>query len=83
MPDVPGSDCIWIQVYNVSMCSLGNLKTTVEAVAEAGLRDEVRIMIGGCAVDEGVREFAGADAYGKDAVAALNLVKGWTKGVDE
>lgn len=57
---------------------LDNLKATVEAITEAGLRDEVRIMIGGCAVDEGVREFSGADGYGRDAVAAVRLAKEWT-----
>ena len=56
---------------------LNNLKATVRAIEKAGLRDRVKIMVGGCAVDEGVRDFAGADAYGKDAVAALNLAKSW------
>jgi len=54
------------------------MKKTVEALAAAGLRDQVKIMIGGGQVDEQVRRYAGADAYGKDAVAAVNLSKGWT-----
>ena len=28
-------------------------------------------------MDDEVRKYAGADAYGKDAVAAVNLCKGW------
>ncbi len=59
---------------------IGSMKETVEAIVEAGLRDKVRIMIGGSAVDEGVSEFSGADAYGKDAVAAVNLAKDWATG---
>ncbi|MFB0505468.1 MAG: B12-binding domain-containing protein [Thermodesulfobacteriota bacterium] len=54
-----------------------SLKSTVEAIKEAGLRDQVKIMIGGGAVDEEVREYSGADAYGQDAMAAVNLSKEW------
>lgn len=54
-----------------------SLKSTVEAIKEAGLRDQVKIMIGGGAVDEEVREYSGADAYGEDAMAAVNLSKEW------
>jgi 5-methyltetrahydrofolate--homocysteine methyltransferase len=55
-----------------------SLKSTVEAIKEAGLRDHVKIMIGGGAVDEEVREYSGADAYGENAMAAVNLSKEWT-----
>jgi len=54
------------------------MKKTVEAIQEAGLRDKVRIMIGGGVVTEKVKEYAGADAYGPDAVAAVRLCKQWT-----
>ena len=45
---------------------------TVNAIAEAGLRDKVSIMIGGGPVTELVREKTGCDFYGKDAVAGTN-----------
>lgn len=54
-----------------------SMKKTVEAFKEAGVRDNVKIMIGGGQMDDEVRKYAGADAYGKDAVAAVNLCKGW------
>ena len=54
------------------------MKNTVAAIAEAGLRDQVKIMIGGGGMSEEVREYAGADAYGADAMAAVNLSKEWT-----
>ena len=54
-----------------------SMKKTVEALKEAGIRDNMKIMIGGGQMDDEVRKYAGADAYGKDAVAAVNLCKEW------
>jgi 5-methyltetrahydrofolate--homocysteine methyltransferase len=54
------------------------MRDTVAALNAAGLRDRIKIMIGGGTVDEQVRVFAGADAFGLDAMAAVNLAKGWT-----
>ena len=54
------------------------MKKTVQALADAGLRSQVKVMIGGGLVDDKIREYAGADAYGKDAVAAVSLAKGFT-----
>ena len=34
-------------------------------------------MIGGGQVDEQIRQYASADAYGRDAMAAVNIAKGW------
>lgn len=53
------------------------MKRTVEEIEKAGLRDKIKIMIGGGQIDERVREYVGADAYGKDAIAAVNLCKKW------
>lgn len=54
-----------------------SMKTTVAAIKDAGLRDDVKIMIGGGTVTEDVKKFSGADAYGEDAVAAVKLAKEW------
>ena len=54
-----------------------SMKKTVEALEQAGLRDSLKIMIGGGQMDEEVRKYARADAYGKDAVAAVNLCRQW------
>ena len=56
------------------------MKDTVDAIAAAGLRNEVKIMIGGGVMDEEIRKFAGADAYGQDAMAAVKLAKDWIGG---
>jgi len=51
------------------------MKETVAAFKDAGL--DVKIMIGGGQVDENIRQYTGADAYGKDAMAAVALAKEW------
>jgi methanogenic corrinoid protein MtbC1 len=53
------------------------MKETVEAIESAGLRDGVKIMIGGGQVNEKIQEYAGADAYGTDAMAGVSLAKKW------
>jgi len=57
-----------------------SMKDTVDAIKKAGLRDKVKIMIGGGQIDEQVKTFTGADAYGKDAMEAVKLAKGWIGG---
>jgi 5-methyltetrahydrofolate--homocysteine methyltransferase len=52
------------------------MKDTVAALKTAGL-DDVKIMIGGGQVDENIRQYTGADAYGKDAMAAVAIAKDW------
>jgi methanogenic corrinoid protein MtbC1 len=53
------------------------MKETVEAMEKAGLRKDLKIMIGGGQMDDEVRKYAKADAYGKDAMAAVSLAKQW------
>ena len=53
-------------------------KEMVEAIAAAGLRDRVKVMVGGGAVDQNVCDYAGADAFRADAVAAVRLARQWT-----
>jgi methanogenic corrinoid protein MtbC1 len=57
-----------------------SMKATVAAIDEAGLHGQVKIMLGGAPVTDAVVEFAGADAWGKDAVAAVELAKTWVGG---
>jgi 5-methyltetrahydrofolate--homocysteine methyltransferase len=53
------------------------MKASVEALADAGLRDGVKVMIGGAIMGDDVREYVGADAYGADAQAAVRLASTW------
>jgi 5-methyltetrahydrofolate--homocysteine methyltransferase len=57
-----------------------SMKETVEAVEAAGMRDKIKVMIGGGQMDEEIRKYAKADAYGKDAMAAVSLAKKWIGG---
>ncbi len=57
--------------------SFDSMKDTVAAIESAGLRDKVKIMIGGGQINEEVKEYAGADGYGKDAVAGISFAKKW------
>jgi methanogenic corrinoid protein MtbC1 len=57
-----------------------SMKQTIQAIKDEGLRDKVKIMIGGGQIDEQVRGYVGADAYGKDAIEAVNLAKSWIGG---
>jgi 5-methyltetrahydrofolate--homocysteine methyltransferase len=54
-----------------------SMKQTVEAIKAAGLRDKVKVMIGGGQMSEEVRKYTGADAYGPDAMAGVSLAKKW------
>ncbi|MBT3988906.1 MAG: methionine synthase [Rhodospirillaceae bacterium] len=54
-----------------------SMKETVEAITEAGLRDDVKIMIGGGQVDEQIRGYTGADSFGLNAMSAVNQCKEW------
>jgi 5-methyltetrahydrofolate--homocysteine methyltransferase len=57
-----------------------SMKETVQTIRGSGLHDSVKIMIGGGQIDEEVRRYTGADAYGLDAMAAVSLSKGWIGG---
>ncbi len=56
------------------------MKVTVEAIKEAGLRDQVKIMIGGAIMDKEAAQYVGADAYGANATAAVKLAQAWVGG---
>src|SRR6266540_1144232 len=54
-----------------------SMKETIEAIHDAGLRQRIKIMIGGGQVDEAVRNYTGADAFGTNAIDAVSLCKNW------
>ena len=59
--------------------TFGAMKETVKALQDAGLRGQVKIMIGGGQMSEKVKEYAGADAYGPDAMAGVRLCRQWIR----
>jgi len=54
-----------------------SMKETVDAIKEAGLREKVKVMIGGGQITDEVVKYTGADAFGKDAMAGVTLAKKW------
>ena len=55
--------------------TMPSMRSTIEALEEAGLRDKVKVIIGGAPVTQKYADEIGADGYGRDAAAAANLVK--------
>ena len=54
-----------------------SMKETIAAFDGAGVRERCKIMIGGGQIDETVRTYTGADAYGVNAVEAVALCREW------
>ncbi len=57
--------------------SFDSMKNTVAAIEAAGLRDKVKVMIGGGQINDEVNEYAKADGYGRDAMAGVTFAKKW------
>lgn len=55
--------------------TMPSMQDTIEALEEAGMRDNVKIIIGGAPVTQKYADEIGADGYGRDAAAAANLVQ--------
>jgi 5-methyltetrahydrofolate--homocysteine methyltransferase len=51
------------------------MKTTVDALVEAGLRDSIKIMVGGAPVTDAFAKQIGADAYAADAASAVDVAR--------
>ena len=56
------------------------MKATVNALKAAGLRENIKVMIGGCQMDDNIVRYIGADAYRPDAVSGVKLAKEWVGG---
>ena len=52
-----------------------SMKSTIEEVEKAGLKADLKVIIGGGQMDDTVRRYTGADAYGEDAMAAVAFAK--------
>jgi len=52
-----------------------SMRSTIEEVEKAGLKKDLKVIIGGGQMDDTVRRYTGADAYGDDAMAAVAYAK--------
>jgi len=82
--DVPSEDFVKkTREYNADIVALSALLTTtlpvqrevIEALKKAGLREKVKILVGGAPATAKWAEEAGADGYGEDAIEAVRIAK--------
>ena len=57
--------------------TMANMRLVIEALERAGLRDSVKVMIGGAPVTGAFATQIGADAYAPDAASAVDVARGW------
>jgi 5-methyltetrahydrofolate--homocysteine methyltransferase len=55
--------------------TMTNMKATIDAFKEAGLRGKVKIMVGGAPLTQNFSDEIGADGYAPDAASAVDLLK--------
>ena len=67
-PELVGMSCLLTTVFE-------DMKEAIRTIEAAGLRDRVKILIGGGPVDEATREFVGADYYCKTAQDGVAVAK--------
>lgn len=67
-PDILGMSALLTTVID-------EIKHVIDALKSKGLRDKVKIVVGGAAVTESFAKEVGADGYGKDAVEAVRVCK--------
>lgn len=59
--------------------TLPEMQNVITALKNKGMREKVKVMIGGAPVDAEFAEKIGADAYGKDAAEAVKIARSFTK----
>ncbi len=67
-PDIIGMSAM----LTTTMRAMGH---TIKAIEEAGLRDQVKIMVGGAPVDEAFADRIGADGYGSNGPSGAELAE--------
>ncbi|ADL07553.1 cobalamin B12-binding domain-containing protein [Thermosediminibacter oceani] len=71
-PDIVG-------MSGVLTLAIESMKATVEGLKQAGLRDKVKIIIGGNPVTKEACEYVGADAFTTNAAEGVKICQGWVK----
>ncbi len=55
------------------------VKETIDAFEKAGIRDKIRIILGGCIANKTVGDFVGADAFTKNAIKGVEICREWVQ----
>jgi len=66
-------DCKIVALSALLTTTMPAIKNTIDAIVAAGLRDTVKIMIGGAPVTQAFADEVGADGYSEDAASAAEL----------
>jgi methylmalonyl-CoA mutase cobalamin-binding domain/chain len=66
-----------VGLSGVLTLSIDSMKRTIEALKDAGLRDSLKVTIGGNAVSPEACAFVGADAWSKNAAEAVKICGSW------
>jgi 5-methyltetrahydrofolate--homocysteine methyltransferase len=56
----------------------GGISRVIEELASQGLRDALKVVIGGAALTEEFAKEVGADAFAPDAVTGTDIIRGWS-----
>ncbi|MBC7262131.1 MAG: cobalamin B12-binding domain-containing protein, partial [Chloroflexi bacterium] len=72
---VKKDDADILGMSGIMTMSLDPMAETVRLLKEAGLRDKVKVIIGGLPVDERWRQLVGADAASDDAYKGLKIIQ--------
>lgn len=68
-------DCKVVGVSALLTTTMESMKNTVKAIIDAGLKSQVKIMVGGAPITQGFADEIGADAYTTDAASAASKAK--------
>ncbi|MCL2339836.1 MAG: cobalamin-dependent protein [Actinomycetia bacterium] len=68
-----------VGLSSVLTLAIDSMRDTVQAFVDAGLRDQVKIIIGGNPVSETVCAYAGADAWVHNPQDGVNICREWAK----
>ncbi|MFL7809305.1 MAG: B12-binding domain-containing protein, partial [Anaerolineae bacterium] len=55
--------------------TMPSMQKTIDALVEAGVRDSIKVMIGGAPVTQSYADQIGADGYASDAASAVDLAR--------
>ena len=55
--------------------TMGYMKEVIDALEKAGIRDQVKVMVGGAPVTQGFADEIGADGYSDNANSAVTVAK--------
>jgi len=55
--------------------TMPEMRNVIEALEEAGLRNQLKVIVGGAPIDQGFADKIGADGFGADAVEAVQLAR--------